>query len=92
MLVKLYWLLHLHNFDVSQGDIWIERSNGFIERMVGVAKKLMDKSWIRQHCITFATDDTVHSQGKELNPVPQCTWYTRNAPNPLGTYQKTREQ
>ena len=35
---------------------------------------------VRQHCITFATDDTVHTQGKELAPVAQCPWFTRNAP------------
>ena len=56
------------------------RSNGFVERMVGVAKKLKDKAEkrretvdfrfvllqghtpVRQHCITFAADDTAQSQ------------------------------
>ena len=77
------------------------RSNGFIERMVGVAKKLMDKAgkegkpWIsslttgshpvRQHCITIAIDDTVHTQ--------VCTtWCPRNASNSPGAHQKAREQ
>ena len=80
------------------------RSNGFVERMVGVAKKLMDKAgkegkpWIsglfdytpvRQHCITIAIDDTVHPKGKEFAPVAQCT---RNAPTSPGAHQKAREQ
>ena len=85
------------------------RSNGFVERMVGVAKKLMDKAgkegkpWIsglfdyrvtpvRQHCITCATDDTAHTQGKELTQVAQCTWCTRNAPDLPGAHQKAREE
>ena len=33
-------------------------------------------------------DDTAHSQGKELTPIAQCTWCTRNAPDPPGTHQK----
>ena len=41
-----------------------------------------------QHCITFATDDTVHTQGKEFVPIAQCTWCTRNAPNPPGAHQR----
>ena len=61
------------------------RSNGFVERMVRVAKKLMDKAgkgkpWIsglfdyrvtpvRQHCITTAITDTAHTQGKELTSL-----------------------
>ena len=72
------------------------RSNGFVERMVGVSEKLMDKAgqegkpWIsglfdyrvtvRQHCITIATDNTVHAKGKEFAQIAQCTWCTRNAP------------
>ena len=65
------------------------RFNGFVERMVVVAKKLMDKAekqgklWIsgfllqghtpvRQHCITFATDDRAHTQEKEIDPIAQC--------------------
>ena len=64
------------------------RSNGFVERMVGAAKKLMDKAekegkldfrfvWlqghtlVRQHCITFATNNTAHSKGKEFAPIAQ---------------------
>ena len=35
---------------------------------------------------------TAHSKEKELTPIAQCTWYTRNAPDPLGTHQKAREQ
>ena len=35
---------------------------------------------------------TVHSQGKESTSIAQCTWCTRNAPNPSGTHQKAREQ
>ena len=63
------------------------RSNGFTERIVGVAKNLMDKAgsegklWIsslfdyrvtppdRQHCITFATDDTAQIQGEKPSPT-----------------------
>ena len=81
------------------------RSNGFAERMVGVAKKLMDKAgkegkpWISglfdyrvtpQHCITFATGDTVQTKQKELTPAGQCTWCTRDLPNLPGTHQVTR--
>ena len=76
------------------------KSNRFVQRIVGVAKKLMDKAgkegklWIsglfdyrvthtpvRQHCITFAADDTAHSQGKESTSIAQCTWCPRDAPN-----------
>ena len=49
---------------------------------------LQDHTTVRQHSITFATDDTVHTQGKELTPVSQCTWCTRSAPDSSGTHQK----
>ena len=83
------------------------RSNGFVERMVGVAKKLMDKAgregkpWIsglfdyttvRQHCITTAITDTVHTQGKELTSTSQCSRCPRNAPNSPGTHKEAREE
>ena len=85
------------------------RSNGFVERMVGVAKKLMDKAGkegktmdfrfiqlqghtpVRQHCISSAINDTVHTQGKESTSIAQCIQCTRNAPNQSGTHQKARE-
>ena len=34
---------------------------------------LQGHTQIRQHCITIAIDDTVHTQGKELTPIAQCT-------------------
>ena len=86
------------------------KSNRFIERMVGVAKKLMDKAgkegkpWISglfdyrvtpqsgSIAFTIAIDDIVHTQGKELTPIAQCTWCLRNASNSLGAHQKAREQ
>ena len=43
---------------------------------------------VRQHCIIIAIDDTVHSKGKELTSIAQCTWCTRNAPDPPGTHQR----
>ena len=47
---------------------------------------------VRQHYITNAIDDTAHSKGKELTPIVQHTWCTRNASNSPGTHQKAREQ
>ena len=84
------------------------RSNGFVERMIRVAKKLMDKAgkegkpWIsglfdyrvtpvRQHCITIAITDTVHTQGENLTSTPQYSGCPRNAPNLPGTHQEARE-
>ena len=43
---------------------------------------------VRQHCITIAIDDTAHSKGKELTPIVQYTWCTRNAPNLPGAHQR----
>ena len=84
------------------------RSNGFVERMVGVAKKLMDKAgkegkpWIsglfnyrvtpvRQHCITTAITDTVHTQGEKSAPTSQHSRHPRNVPNSRGTHKEPRE-
>ena len=83
----------------------LPRSNGFVERMVGVAKKLMDKAgkegkpWISglfNYRVTpqsgsIAITDTVHTQGKESTSTSQCTGCPRNAPNSPGTYQEARE-
>ena len=33
----------------------------------------------------------LHSKGKELTPIAQCTWCPRNAPNSPGAHQKARE-
>ena len=76
------------------------RSNGFAERMLGVAEKLMNKAesegklWIsglfdpdRQHCITFATNDIVQTKGEKLALAAQCIRYTRNAPKSPGAHQ-----
>ena len=43
---------------------------------------------VRQHCITIAIDDTAHSKGKELTPIVQYTWCTRNAPNLPGAIKR----
>ena len=40
----------------------------------------------------IAIEDTAHSKGKELTPIAQCTWCPRNAPDPPGAHQETREQ
>ena len=84
------------------------RSNGFIERMVGVAKKLMDKAgkegklWIsgvfyyrvtpQSGSIASSLQLMTHSQGKKLTTTAQCTWCPRNAPNLPGAPQKAREK
>ena len=60
------------------------RSNGFLERMVGVAKKLMDKAgkegklWIsglfdyRVTPQSGSIASPLHSQGKELTQLPSA--------------------
>ena len=85
------------------------RSNGFVERMVRVAKKLMDKAgkegkpWIsglfdyritpvRQHCITIAITDTVHTKGEKPAPTSKHSRCPRNVPNPPGTHEEARKQ
>ena len=84
------------------------RSNGFVERMVKVAKKLMDKArkerkpWIsglfdyrvtpvRQHCITIAIIDTVHTQGEKPAPTSQHSRCPRNVTNSPGTHKEAKE-
>ena len=79
------------------------RSNGFVERMVGVAKKLMEKAgkegkpWISDlfdYRVTFQSG-SIASQLQlmtQCTPSVQCTWCTRNAPDLPGTHQKAREQ
>ena len=79
------------------------RSNGFVERMVGVAKKLMDKAgkegklWISglfEYRVTPQSGSiasplqlmTQHTPRKRVISTAQCTWCTRNAPNPSGTH------
>ena len=82
------------------------RSNGFVERMVGVAKKLMDKvgkegkPWISS---LFEYRVTPQS-GSITSPLQLMTQHTPSkknlpqlpsalgAPEPLGTHQKAREQ
>ena len=81
------------------------RSNGFVERMVGVAKKLMDKAgkegkpWISglydyrvtpQSGITIAITDTVHTKGENPAPTSKHSRHPRNAPNLPGTHEEAR--
>ena len=74
------------------------RCNRFVEIMVGVAKKLMDKAgkegkpWISglfDYRVTPQSGSTasplqlmtLHSKGKGLTPITQCTWCTRPTRN-----------
>ena len=80
-------------------------SNGFVERMVRVAKKLMDKAgkggkpWISglfdcrvtPQCITIAISDTVHTQTEKPTPNLQHSRHPRNVPNSPGTHNEVRE-
>ena len=76
------------------------RSNGFVERMVGVAKKLMDKAG-KEGKLDFRFTPQSGSiasplqlmtqctpREKNLPPIAQCTWCPRNAPNLPGTHQR----
>ena len=79
------------------------RSNGFVERMVGVAKKLMDKAqkegkpWI-SGLFDYRVTPQSGSIASPFQLMTQCTprekntWCPRNAPNPPGTHQKVRKQ
>ena len=83
------------------------RSNGFVERMVRVAKKLMDKTgkegklWISglfdysyttvRQCITIAITDTAHTKGEKPAPTSQHSRHSRNIPNLPGTHKEARE-
>ena len=82
------------------------RSNGLVERMVGVAKKLMEKReamdlrsvWlqsyitVRLHCITIAITDTVHTKGEKPAPTSKHSRCPRNVPNSPGTHEEARDQ
>ena len=54
---------------------------------------LFDYSYttVRQHCITIAITDTVHTQGEKLTSTPQYSRCPRNAPNLPGTHKEARE-
>ena len=54
--------------------------------------QLQSYTTVRQHCITTAITNTVHTQGKELTSTSQCTRCPRNAPNLPGTHQEARQQ
>ena len=82
------------------------RSNGFVERMVGVAKKLIDKAgkegkpWISglfDNRVTpqsgsIAITDTVHTKGEKPAPTSKHSRCPRNVPNSPGTHEEVREQ
>ena len=82
------------------------RSNGFVERMVGVAKKLMDKAgkegkpWISglydyrvtPQSSSIASPLQLITQGEKPAPTSKHSRCPRNVPNLPGTHEEAKEQ